>query len=119
MDTITIKALKFSGKHGYYDEERAAETDFEVDVTAAGNFKKSIGQDNLNQTFNYELAEQVSGEVINGPSEKLIEKLCFEIGERLFKRAGNVDKLSVTVRKMAPPLNTPAAYAEITMQWKR
>ncbi len=119
MDTITLKSLKISGNHGYYDDERENGNDFEVDVSASGEFKKSIEKDDLSQSFNYELAEQVVVEVIKGPSEKLIEKLCFEIGEKLFAKAENVNEMSVTVRKLNPPLKTPTAYAEITMQWKR
>lgn len=119
MDTITIKSLALQGKHGFYDEERAAGNEFEVDVSAKGYFKKSIEKDDLSATFNYELAEAVAREVFAGPSEKLIEKLCFKIGERLFKETGNVAELTVTVRKLNPPLQTQSAYAEITMQWKR
>lgn len=119
MDTITIKSLSFRGKHGYYDEERSAGNNFEVDVQVRGYFKKSIEDDNLSGTFNYELAESAAKEVFSGPSEKLIEKLCYKIGEILFRKAKNVEELKVTVRKLNPPLTVKTEYAEITMEWKR
>lgn len=119
MDTINIKSLSFHGKHGFYDEERVAGNEFEVDVSAKGSFKQSIENDDLSVTFNYEMAESVARDVFAGPPEKLIEKLCFNIGEQIFKKAGNVAGLTVTVRKLNPPLKTPAAYAEISMEWKR
>lgn len=119
MDKITIKSLKFKGLHGYYDRERLEGNEFEVDVTAKGNFKSSIENDDLDQTFNYEIVEEITGDILSGDSEKLIETLCKKIGDQLFERSPYVKKLAVTVRKLNPPIKTPAAYAEITMKWKR
>lgn len=119
MDKITIKSLKFHGFHGYYGHERKEGNDFEVDVTAQGLFRGAIQNNNLDDTFNYEWVEQVVNQILHGKQEKLIEALCFRIGERLFEKASNVRKLKVTVRKLNPPIKTPAAYAEITMKWNR
>jgi len=119
LDTITIKGLKFQGKHGYYKRERETGNRFEVDVIARGNFKESIKNDDLTKTFNYELAEQVASDIFNGKSEKLIEKLCFQIGEELFEQSAHIKKLKVSVRKLNPPIKRDADYAEITMEWKR
>ena len=119
MDKITINSLKFIGLHGYYDRERMDGNEFEVDVTAKGDFKSAIENDDLTQTFNYEIVEEVAGEILTGEPEKLIEALCKKIGDQLFERSPHVKKLAVTVRKLNPPIKTPAAFAEITMKWKR
>lgn len=119
MDKITIKSLKFHGLHGYYDREREQGNEFEVDVTAKGPFRQAIHDNNLDLTFNYEWVENIVADILNGKKEKLIETLCFNIGEKLFKKAPHIQKLIVTVRKLNPPIKTPVAYAEITMKWKR
>ncbi len=119
LDTITLKGLTFTGKHGYYKEEREQGNRFEVDAVASGNFKESIKQDDLAKTFNYELVEKIAEELFRGKSEKLIEKLCFEIGERIFEESQLVKVLKISVRKLNPPIKTKAEYAEITMEWKR
>lgn len=119
MDIITLKSLEFHAKHGFYEEERKEGNHFELDVIATGDFKPSIKTDNLNQTFNYELVDRVAAEVFNGKPEKLIETLCFKIGEKIFNNSLNITKLTVSVRKMNPPIQSPAKYAEITMKWKR
>jgi 7,8-dihydroneopterin aldolase/epimerase/oxygenase len=119
LDTITIKALKFHGKHGYHARERAEGNHFEVDLTAKGYFKDSIKQDDLAKTFDYQKAEQIAGEVFLGPSERLIETLCHNIGQRIFEQMPHIQSLKVSVRKMNPPVETPAKYAEIRMRWKR
>ena len=119
MDKITINSLSFKGLHGYYDRERIDGNDFEIDVSAKGDFKSAIENDDLDETFNYEIVEEIAGNILSGESEKLIESLCKKIGDRLFERSPKVKKLSVTVRKLNPPIKTPAAFAEITMLWKR
>ncbi|MDX1642238.1 MAG: dihydroneopterin aldolase [Balneolaceae bacterium] len=119
MDTITLKALKFKGKHGYYDEERQEGNHFELDVIAKGKFKAAIDGDNLDLTFNYEVVKEIAQEVFNGPSEKLIETLCSRIGEKIFEKSPVVKELTVSIRKLNPPIGVPAQYAEITMTWNR
>ncbi len=119
LDVITIKSIQFHGKHGHAEIERIEGNQFEVDVTAKGFFKDSIKNEELDKTFDYALAEKTAAEIIYGPSKKLIETLCYQIGEELFKKAETVLELTVTVRKLSPPVDSPAEYAQITMTWKR
>lgn len=119
LDRITIKSLSFRGKHGYYSEEREEGNAFEVDVTAEGEFRESIRKNDLEKTFNYEMAAMYAEKIISGPSELLIETLCYRIGEAIFEKAESVLKLTVVVRKLHPPIKNDAEYAEIEMTWNR
>jgi len=119
LDTITLKSLEFYGKHGYYDEERQEGNHFELDVIAKGDFKAAIKEDDLDQTFNYEIVKEVAQKVFNGPSEKLIETLCSRIGNEIFKLSTVTNELTISLRKLHPPIGVPAEYAEITMRWTR
>jgi dihydroneopterin aldolase len=119
LDTITLKSLSYRAKHGYYSHERENGNEFELDVIARGEFKKAIENNDLNNTFNYESVDRIAAGVFNGPAQKLIETLCHSIGEKLFAEHPHVQSLTVSVRKLNPPLQTPARYAEITMEWKR
>lgn len=119
MDTITLKSLEFHGKHGYYDEERQEGNHFELDVIARGDFKKATKDDNLALTFNYEIVKEIAQNIFAGPSEKLIETLCFRIGNKIYEHSPVVKELTVSLRKLNPPIGVPAKYAEITMKWNR
>lgn len=119
MDTIILKSLSYHAKHGYYEEERVRGNHFEVDLVAKGHFRESAGGKQLSETFDYEKAEEEVRSVMTGRSEYLIETLCSEIGDALFSRFSIVQKLRVSVRKLHPPLQTNALYAEISMEWKR
>ena len=119
MDTITIKGLQFSGKHGFYESERKKGNRFELDIIAKGEFRKAAENDDLLKTFNYEAAEQIAEEVFSGESRKLIETLCAEIGDKLFDTHPFLISLEVALRKMKPPIKTPVEYAEIRLLWQR
>ncbi|TVR15802.1 MAG: dihydroneopterin aldolase [Balneolaceae bacterium] len=119
LDKLTIKALKFRGNHGYYENERLEGNDFELDVSAWGNFREAAQNRELTSTFNYEHVETVALNVLHGEPEKLIETLCMKIGDQLFEKSPRIKKLTVALRKLNPPINIPADYAEITMTWKR
>lgn len=120
MDRITIKSLSYFAKHGHNKQEQIDGNQFEVDIVAYGAFRQAADLDeNLLQTFDYSKAEEIARKVMHGDSRKLIETLCKEIGDRIFDEFSIVRKLSVSVRKLSPPVQTDAAYAEITLQWNR
>ncbi|WP_069130400.1 dihydroneopterin aldolase [Rhodohalobacter halophilus] len=118
-DVITLKSIRFHGKHGHAKIERVKGNEFEVDITAKGNFKRAVQNEELEKTFDYSLAEKTAAKIMHGASKKLIETLCYNIGEEIFNSADSVSELIVTVRKLNPPIDTPAAFAEITMTWSR
>lgn len=119
MDKITLKSLSFHGRHGYYENERVIGNEFELDVTARGDFRSAVEDDDLGRTFNYEVVYEVASAVFSGKEEKLIETLCIRIGDELFHRFPHLKKLSVSVRKLNPPIDAPAKWAGVTMKWKR
>lgn len=120
MDRITIKSLSFHAKHGHNEQERIDGNQFEIDIVAFGAFREVADQDDgLHQTFDYAKAEEIARSVMFGTSRKLIETLCKEIGDRIFSEFSIAQSLSVSVRKLSPPVQTDAAYAEITLEWNR
>jgi 7,8-dihydroneopterin aldolase/epimerase/oxygenase len=118
-DQITLKSLSIEGKHGYYDTERENGNRFEIDLTASGNFREAIRNNDLTRTFDYEQADKIVRQVMEGESELLIETLCNKIGEQIFRHFSHVDELTVSVRKLNPPIKSAAQYAQITMTWRR
>lgn len=117
MDTLTLKGLQYHAPHGYYKEERQNGNNFEVDLIFQTDLKAAAQQDDLTLTIDYQNAEQIVRNVMEGPSVKLIETLAQQIGEHLFNRFSNVQKIEVAIRKLVPPLKTPTAYSEVRMTW--
>lgn len=119
MDRLTLKGLQFRAGHGYYEEERRAGNDFEVDLVFHADLSEAGGSDDLRHTIDYQEAENLVKEIMNGPSLKLIETLSHRIGEQLFQTFQKLHKLEVRVRKLHPPLETETEYSEVQMIWQR
>lgn len=119
MDTLTLKGLSFTANHGFYEEEREHGNDFEVDLVFQTNLRKAAQHDDLSLTIDYQKAETIVKEIMHGPSVKLIETLCHQIGNAIFKEFDSVAKLDVSVRKLNPPLQTNTNYSEVSMSWQR
>jgi dihydroneopterin aldolase len=120
LDRITLKSLSFHAKHGHNEQERIDGNQFEVDIIAYGAFRHVASHDDkLQETFDYAKAERIAKSVMFGDSRKLIETLCKEIGDQIFEEFSIVQSLTVSVRKLSPPIETDAAYAEISLEWNR
>lgn len=119
MATLTLKSLRFKGYHGYYEEEREQGNDFEVDITFSADLLRAGATDQLDHTIDYQDVVSTVKEVMHGPSLKLIEALAKRIGDRLFNQFPKVETLTVSVRKLNPPLDVETAFSEIQMQWQR
>ena len=118
-DLLTLNALRYHDPHGVHEIESEKGNSFEVDVTFCATLRQAGARDQLDLTVDYEKAEKIISDVMLGPSVQLIEKLCVDIGERLMKTFLLVDAVHVVIRKLGPPINVPAAYSEISMQWQR
>ena len=119
MSRLTLKSLRFHALHGYYEEERIEGNDFEVDLVFYADLSEAGRSDDLGLTIDYQKAESVVYEIMEGPSVKLIETLTLRIGEQLFETFPVLQKLEVSVRKLHPPIETDAEYSEVQMTWKR
>ncbi len=118
MDVFTLKGMSFEACHGVYETEKKHPNTFEVDVSIKNNFVDAGKTDDLSKTLDYTEIHALAANVMNGPSQNLIESLCYKIGQAIFE-AFNPAELSVTVRKLNPPLEGKTQYSEIRMQWPK
>lgn len=114
-----MKGLKFHAPHGYYEKERWDGNDFEVDLVFYADLSEAGRTDDLEKTIDYQKAEFIAREVMQGPPVKLIETLARRIGEQAFEAFEQLVKLEVSVRKLHPPIETETAYSEVRMTWQR
>lgn len=119
MDTLVIKGLKYHALHGVYEEEKRDGNHFEIDLEFLADLSGSATSDDLNDTIDYVRAQDIVGKVMNGPSINLIETLLYKIGEALFDEFSQASQLTVTLRKLNPPVPVPPDYAQVTKTWLR
>lgn len=119
MDQLTLKGLYFKAPHGYHEEERLKENEFEVDVMVTADLSGCTREDDLTRTINYERLHEAVTEVMQGRPVRLIETLAARIGEQIMHREARIAELEVRVRKLDPPFNTPCNYSEIRSRWPK
>lgn len=115
-DRITLRGLRFLGRHGVELEERLEPQPFEVDLILRGDLSAAAASDDLADTVDYSAVFSLVGEVVEGRSYRLIEALAGAIADAVL--AGHpVDDVEVRVRKPKAPL--PGAFDAVEVRLRR
>jgi dihydroneopterin aldolase len=102
-DRISLVNMRFEGRHGVPDEERAHSQPFEVDVELYLDLRPAGLADDLSQTVDYRDVFEICRETVEGPSCRLIETLAEKIATRIMAtfEPTAVSEVVVRVRKPA------------------
>jgi len=102
-DRITVRGMRFMGRHGVNPEEKATAQPFEVDLVLRTDLSKPAATDDLADTIDYSAAFTIVARVVEDRSYRLIERLAGAIAEAVLD-ALPVDDVEVRVRKPKAPL---------------
>jgi dihydroneopterin aldolase len=115
-DRITVRGMRFEGRHGVTSEERAEPQPIEVDVVLRIDLSHPAETDELADTINYAAVYVVARDVVQDRSFHLIEALAGAIADAVL--AGQpVDDVEVRVRKPKAPL--PGAFETVEVRVRR
>jgi dihydroneopterin aldolase len=102
-DRITIRGMRFLGRHGVQLDERMEPQPFEVDVILQRDLSLAAASDELADTVDYGEVFSLVQRIVEGESFRLIEALAGAIAKAIL--AGHlVDAVEVRVRKPEAPL---------------
>lgn len=117
-DRIALINMRFAGRHGVLDGERALPQPFEVDVELSLDLAPAGVSDDLRHTVDYREVFAIVRDTIEGPSRRLIESLAETIAARLLTGFAGSGVAEVVVRVRKPKVLLPgpldAASVEIT-----
>ncbi len=100
--TIELKGLRFFAEHGMYAEEIKIGNEFEVSLCISIQAPKEPIV-SIDQTINYvEVYRIVKDEMIE--PKHLLETCAMKIVERLHEEFNRIEKIQITVKKLAPPI---------------
>jgi len=96
-----MESMRFHGFHGVLPEEKSLGQKFEVDVTMSVCHAKAGMSDDISDTVDYAAAYELVRAEVEGKenSKNLIERLGAGIAEKLMRRFGKVQDVTVRVRK--------------------
>ncbi len=112
--TIELRNLRFFAEHGMYPEEKKVGNDFEVDLSIGSRSPKKIIQ-SINQTVNYVEVYRITAEVF-ARHHLLLETCAMEIADRIQEAFPEIENITVTIRKMHPPITNFSGSVGVTYQ---
>ena len=115
-DRIVLKGMRFRGRHGLTDEERAVAQPFEVDVELLTNLQPAGVEDDIEKTVDYAEVFEICRELVEATNFKLLEAIAEGIAHEILA-AMPVGEVGVRVRKLKVPLQGRLDHAGVEI-WR-
>ena len=115
-DRIVLSGMKFRGRHGLTDEERAMPQSFEVDVELLTNLQPAGVDDDIDKTVDYAQVFEICRELVESTNFKLLEAIAEGIAHEILM-AMPVGEVGVRVRKLKVPIEGRLDHAGVEI-WR-
>ena len=114
MGMIQLENMEFYANHGCYKEEQIVGNQFLVDLSLETNCDIPRQSDKIEDALNYLKVYEFIKEEMDEKSH-LLEHVAGRILDRLYKEFDQIDKATVKVRKMNPPLGGKLESVSVTL----
>ncbi len=119
MSVLEIHGVRVLGTHGVLPEERDRPQPFEFDLDVYFDMSASAESDNLDDTVDYSPIVQAAVDVMQGPSQNLIERLAKLIGDAVLALDERITAVDIALRKTRPPVAHDFAWAGVRLTVSR
>lgn len=118
MGKIIIEEMEFYAFHGHYQEEQIVGNRFLLDLEMEADLAAPANSDNLKDAVNYQLAYKIIKHEMRRTKSKLLENIGKRILDALFTEMEGVEKATIRIRKLNPPMGGPIKSVGIKMSRK-
>lgn len=118
MGTIKVENIRVFAHHGCLSEETKIGSDYRVDLEVKANLQPSAVSDKLSDTVDYVLLNRIVKQEMAIPSH-LLETVARRILDRIMVEDVLVQKATIWVRKLNPPIGGDVEMVTIKMVEKR
>jgi 7,8-dihydroneopterin aldolase/epimerase/oxygenase len=118
LDRISITGLRVRGRHGVYEDERAAGQEFLVDATLWVDIAEAAAADDLTMTADYGVIAGRLAQIVAGEPVALIETLASRLAAACLGDAA-VREVEITVHKPQAPVGLPVSDISVTVRRSR
>ncbi len=115
MALIEIEGMEFYAYHGHFEVEKIAGNRFLVNLKIEADLSKAGQSDKLEDTLDYQQAYLAVKEEMDVSSD-LLENVAQRIINRIKSEFQNIQKVSVKVSKMNPPMGGQIEKVSLTME---
>lgn len=103
MASIEIENMEFYAFHGHFKEEQIVGNKFLIDLSIEADLEKASRTDKLEDTVDYQVAFRIVKQEMEKKSN-LLENIAGRILDSIYDRVEGVQKATVRIRKMNPPM---------------
>jgi dihydroneopterin aldolase/2-amino-4-hydroxy-6-hydroxymethyldihydropteridine diphosphokinase len=118
-DRIELRGLRVLGVHGALPEEQDRAQPFEVDLDVEADLSVAGASDHLSDTVDYGAVSAVVAAVVGGERFRLLERLAERIATQVADVDPRIRAVTVTVRKLRPPLPVDLTSAGVRITRRR
>jgi 7,8-dihydroneopterin aldolase/epimerase/oxygenase len=117
MMFIHLHDLRFFSYHGVHDEERTLGNDYEVNLSVGFDASTNIIR-HLNETLDYTAIYQLVKQRMDIPTP-LLETIATGISSDIQEKYPRVEKISIVVKKLYPPINNFEGSVGVSFEWNK
>lgn len=114
MGLIQIEGMEFYSFHGHYPEEQIVGNRFLVDLSIETDMSLPSLTDNLADAADYQKAYEIVRAAMERRSN-LLENIASRILDSLFSEMKGINRATVKVSKINPPLGGKTASVSVVM----
>jgi 7,8-dihydroneopterin aldolase/epimerase/oxygenase len=114
---IHLHQLKFHAHHGVFEEEKLLGNQYEVDLSVAFA-PPALPIRELDQTIDYTDLYSLVKRRMSQPTA-LLETIATELVEEIRSRYSEIEKISISVKKLYPPVNSFEGAVGVSFEWNK
>ena len=118
LHQIDVHGIRLYSNHGCMQEEAIIGSHYEVNISVWANLSVSVQTDELIDTVDYVALYEITKSEM-GKRAKLLEVVCQRIMDRIMDEHPSVQKASVNVAKLSPPINGDVERVALTFTAER
>jgi 7,8-dihydroneopterin aldolase/epimerase/oxygenase len=114
INIIELENMEFFGYHGCYKEEQVVGNQFVVNVRLETSSMVASKTDKIHDALNYQMAYNIVKKEMAIPSH-LLEHVALRILDSLFNELDLLEKATVKVSKLNPPMGGKMDRVSVTL----
>jgi dihydroneopterin aldolase len=114
MGLIHIEDIEIYAFHGHFKEEQIVGNKFLIDLMIETDLEPAAKSDQLKDAADYQIAFRVVKEEMAKKSN-MLENIAFRILDSLYTNLAGIEKATVSIRKMNPPMGGHIGSVGVTM----
>lgn len=118
-DRIELRGLRALGHHGAGRGEQDRAQPFEIDLDIEADLGRAAATDELGDTVDYGGLARVAAGVVTDERWRLLERMAQRVAEQLLAVDRRIVGVTVTVRKLRPPVPVDLSSAGIRLTVRR